>query len=90
MAITWDDPQEPNGQIKGYRVYYTSNTDLPVSNWNMHNIEGSRFDTVEGLTPRALYTVRVLAFTSVGDGPLSRPVNIKANMKGALMSCVCM
>uniref|UniRef100_A0A8C4Q4Q6 protein-tyrosine-phosphatase n=1 Tax=Eptatretus burgeri TaxID=7764 RepID=A0A8C4Q4Q6_EPTBU len=81
MAITWDDPQEPNGQIKGYRVYYTSNTDLPVSNWNMHNIEGSRFDTVEGLTPRALYTVRVLAFTSVGDGPLSRPVNIKANMK---------
>uniref|UniRef100_UPI00358DE534 receptor-type tyrosine-protein phosphatase delta-like isoform X2 n=1 Tax=Myxine glutinosa TaxID=7769 RepID=UPI00358DE534 len=81
MAITWDDPQEPNGQVKGYRVFYTSNTDLPVSTWNMHNIEGSRFASVDGLIPKALYMVRVLAFTSVGDGPLSSPVNIKASMR---------
>lgn len=29
--IHWDEPEEPNGQVVGYRVYYTSNNLLPVN-----------------------------------------------------------
>lgn len=29
--IHWDEPEEPNGQVVGYRVYYTSNSLLPVN-----------------------------------------------------------
>lgn len=29
--IHWDEPEEPNGQVVGYRVYYTSNNMLPVN-----------------------------------------------------------
>ncbi|KAJ8411105.1 hypothetical protein AAFF_G00181400 [Aldrovandia affinis] len=50
-AIThWDEPEEANGQIMGYR----------------------------GLTPNKTYFIKVLAFTSVGDGPLSSDLQIIA------------
>lgn len=29
--IHWDEPEEPNGQVVGYRVYYTSDSTLPVN-----------------------------------------------------------
>lgn len=29
--IHWDEPEEPNGQVVGYRVYYTSDNMLPVN-----------------------------------------------------------
>lgn len=29
--IHWDEPEEPNGQVVGYRVYYTSDNTLPVN-----------------------------------------------------------
>lgn len=29
--IHWDEPEEPNGQVVGYRVYYTSDNSLPVN-----------------------------------------------------------
>ncbi len=32
MMVRWDEPEEPNGQIKGYRVYYTMDPSQPMSN----------------------------------------------------------
>lgn len=29
--IHWDEPEEPNGQVVGYRVYYTSDSTLSVN-----------------------------------------------------------
>lgn len=29
--LHWDEPEEPNGQVVGYRVYYTSSSLLPVN-----------------------------------------------------------
>lgn len=29
--IHWDEPEEPNGQVVGYRVYYTADNTLPVN-----------------------------------------------------------
>nr|XP_056701450.1 receptor-type tyrosine-protein phosphatase S isoform X1 [Euleptes europaea] len=77
MIIQWDEPEEPNGQIRGYRVYYTMEPDQPVSNWQKHNVDDSLLTTVSSLLEGETYTVRVLAFTSVGDGPLSDPIQVK-------------
>ncbi|XP_074834404.1 receptor-type tyrosine-protein phosphatase S isoform X5 [Carettochelys insculpta] len=77
MLIQWEEPVEPNGQIRGYRVYYTMEPDQPVSNWQKHNVDDSLLTTVGSLLEDETYTVRVLAFTSVGDGPLSDPIQIK-------------
>uniref|UniRef100_A0A8C6VFI5 protein-tyrosine-phosphatase n=1 Tax=Naja naja TaxID=35670 RepID=A0A8C6VFI5_NAJNA len=77
MIIQWEEPVEPNGQIRGYRVYYTMEPDQPVSNWQKHNVDDSLLTTVGSLLEHETYTVRVLAFTSVGDGPLSDPIQVK-------------
>uniref|UniRef100_A0A8C9L944 protein-tyrosine-phosphatase n=1 Tax=Pavo cristatus TaxID=9049 RepID=A0A8C9L944_PAVCR len=87
MIIQWEEPVEPNGQIRGYRVYYTMEPDQPVSNWQKHNVDDSLLTTVGSLLEDETYTVRVLAFTSVGDGPLSDPIQVKTQQGGTLPCC---
>uniref|UniRef100_A0A3B1K8T7 protein-tyrosine-phosphatase n=1 Tax=Astyanax mexicanus TaxID=7994 RepID=A0A3B1K8T7_ASTMX len=77
VIVRWEEPEEPNGQIKGYRVYYTMDPSQPMSNWQIHNVQDSVITTIQSLVPSETYTIRVLAFTSVGDGPFSDPVHVK-------------
>ncbi|XP_060038056.1 receptor-type tyrosine-protein phosphatase S [Erinaceus europaeus] len=77
MIIQWEEPVEPNGLVRGYRVYYTMEPQHPVSSWQKHNVDDSLLTTVGSLLEDETYTVRVLAFTSVGDGPLSEPIQVK-------------
>uniref|UniRef100_A0A3B4TGM7 Receptor-type tyrosine-protein phosphatase delta n=1 Tax=Seriola dumerili TaxID=41447 RepID=A0A3B4TGM7_SERDU len=76
--IHWDEPEEPNGQVVGYRVYYTLDNTLPVNQWEKQMVRSANFITIQGLTPNKTYYIRVLAFTSVGDGPLSQDLQIIA------------
>lgn len=119
--IHWDEPEEPNGQVVGYRVYYTSDNTLPVNQvctckhsivafikqmtddlfasldratsllplmfrcvlqWEKQMVRSANFITIQGLTPNKTYYIRVLAFTSVGDGPLSQDLQIIAKTGG--------
>uniref|UniRef100_A0AAQ4QPE2 protein-tyrosine-phosphatase n=1 Tax=Gasterosteus aculeatus aculeatus TaxID=481459 RepID=A0AAQ4QPE2_GASAC len=77
MMVRWEEPEEPNGQIKGYRVYYTMDDSQPMSLWQIHNVQDSLITTVQSLVPQETYTIKVLAFTSVGDGPFSEPIHVK-------------
>ncbi|XP_023163375.2 tyrosine-protein phosphatase Lar isoform X3 [Drosophila hydei] len=77
MVITWEPPETPNGQVTGYKVYYTTNSNQPEASWNSQMIDNSELTTVSELTPHAIYTVRVQAYTSMGAGPMSTPVQVK-------------
>ncbi|XP_023195287.1 receptor-type tyrosine-protein phosphatase S-like isoform X12 [Xiphophorus maculatus] len=77
MMVQWEEPEEPNGQIKGYRVYYTMDDSQPMSLWQIHNVQDSLITTIQSLVPQGTYTIKVLAFTSVGDGPFSAPIQVK-------------
>ncbi|XP_066503468.1 receptor-type tyrosine-protein phosphatase S isoform X4 [Hoplias malabaricus] len=77
MMVRWEEPEEPNGQIKGYRVYYTMDSSLPMNLWQIHNVQDSMITTIQNLMASETYTIRVLAFTSVGDGPFSDPIHVK-------------
>ncbi|XP_034146356.1 receptor-type tyrosine-protein phosphatase S isoform X3 [Esox lucius] len=77
VMVRWEEPEEPNGQVKGYRIYYTMDPSQPMSLWKIQNIHDSTIITIQNLVPSETYTVRVLAFTSVGDGPFSDPVHVK-------------
>ncbi|KAK2816005.1 hypothetical protein Q5P01_026472, partial [Channa striata] len=77
MLVQWEPPEEPNGQIRGYRVYYSTEHDAPLNAWQKHNTDDSQLTTVSGLTADTTYSVRVLGFTSVGDGPPSDVLQIK-------------
>ncbi|XP_042185061.1 receptor-type tyrosine-protein phosphatase F isoform X5 [Oncorhynchus tshawytscha] len=77
MLVQWEPPEEPNGQIRGYRVYYSSDMNNPLSGWQKHNTDDSRLTTISGLTTDITYSLRVLGFTSVGDGPPSDVLQVK-------------
>ncbi|XP_037325522.2 receptor-type tyrosine-protein phosphatase S isoform X13 [Pungitius pungitius] len=77
MMVRWEEPDEPNGQIKGYRVYYTMDDSQSMNLWQIHNVQDSIITTVQSLVPQETYTIQVLAFTSVGDGPFSEPIHVK-------------
>ncbi|XP_053369157.1 receptor-type tyrosine-protein phosphatase S isoform X2 [Clarias gariepinus] len=77
MMVRWEEPEEPNGQIKGYRVYYTMDPSQPMAAWQIHNVQDSMITTIQNLVASETYTIRVLAFTSVGDGPFSDSIHVK-------------
>ncbi|XP_057713541.1 receptor-type tyrosine-protein phosphatase F-like isoform X6 [Corythoichthys intestinalis] len=77
MLVQWDPPEEPNGHIRGFRIYYSSDHTAPLSAWHKHNTDDSRLTTISGLTPDITYSLRVLGFTSVGDGPPSEVLQVK-------------
>ncbi|XP_034987309.1 uncharacterized protein LOC118092825 isoform X2 [Zootoca vivipara] len=82
MVVQWEDPEEPNGMIRGFRVYYTIDPQQPLSKWQKHNTDDTLLTTVGGLITGATYSIRVLAFTSVGDGPPSDVIQMKALQGG--------
>lgn len=77
VVIQWDSPKEPNGQVTGYKVFYTTQPNLPTSAWNSQTVDNNHLTTISDLTPRTIYTIRIQAFTSRGPGPLSAPVQVK-------------
>ncbi|XP_015249151.1 PREDICTED: receptor-type tyrosine-protein phosphatase delta isoform X23 [Cyprinodon variegatus] len=77
-VIQWDEPEEPNGQIMGYRVYFTMDSNQHVNLWEKQIVRGTNFVTIQGLIPNKTYYIKVLAYTSVGDGPLSPELQIIA------------
>ncbi|XP_068195899.1 receptor-type tyrosine-protein phosphatase F-like isoform X9 [Antennarius striatus] len=77
MLVQWEPPEEPNGRIRGYRIYYSSDLTAPLSAWEKHNTHESSLTTIPGLIPDITYSLRVLGFTSVGDGPPSDILLVK-------------
>ncbi|XP_028163729.1 tyrosine-protein phosphatase Lar isoform X1 [Ostrinia furnacalis] len=77
MVIQWDEPETPNGQVTGYKIYYTTDPSQPLPSWQSQMMDNSHLTTISELTPHTVYTIRVQAFTSVGPGPISAPVQVK-------------
>lgn len=62
---------------QGYKVFYTMTPNQPEASWDSQMVDNSELTTISELTPLAIYTVRVQAFTSMGAGPMSNPVKVK-------------
>ncbi|XP_046968900.1 tyrosine-protein phosphatase Lar isoform X6 [Vanessa cardui] len=77
MVIQWDEPETPNGQVTGYKIYYTSDPSQLLQSWHSQMMDNNHLTTISELTPHTVYTIRVQAFTSVGPGPISAPVQVK-------------
>lgn len=58
-----------------------------MNEWQIHNVQDSVITTIQNLVTSETYTIQVLAFTSVGDGPFSDPVHVKV-MPGGQCACV--
>ncbi|XP_044016557.1 tyrosine-protein phosphatase Lar isoform X5 [Aphidius gifuensis] len=77
MIIQWEEPETPNGQVTGYKVYYTTDLNQPMALWQHQVVNNNQLTTISDLIPHTMYTIRVQALTSVGPGPLSQAKQIK-------------
>ena len=75
--VQWEPPEEPNGQVTGYKIYYTLNPNLPINSWDVQSVNSNELTTISDLQAQSIYSIRVQAFTTRGAGPLSPPVQVK-------------
>ena len=70
IKVTWAPVkfQDQNGIIKGYKVIYRA---LPNGTNVTKVVDTENALTIGELNEFTNYSIRVLAFTAVGDGPLS-------------------
>jgi len=69
---------------QGYKVYYSLNPDLPLSRWFVLSVDNSQLTTISNLITNKTYAISVLAYTALGDGPMSwPPVLVKIQQGGA-------
>lgn len=75
VNLNWQPPKQPNGQMTGYVVAYT--TDLSNRDWVMEGVVGDKMTTtIKGLTPSTTYYFKVQARNSKGYGPMSSTVSM--------------
>ena len=60
-----------------FQVYYTTKPQMSLSQWESQFVDNNKLTTISDLTPHTIYTIRVEAYTSIGPGPLSAPVQVK-------------
>ena len=70
VQLSWQYPESPNGEIRGYSILYSSipDNEMMILNITLDTIDDNSNQTtiVSGLTPFTLYSFRVRAF-SFGD-----------------------
>ena len=77
IKVTWSPVKvkDRNGIIKGYKVIYRAlpngNNDTKVVNITIESQDTEKTLSLERLNEFTNYSIRVLAFTAIGDGPLS-------------------
>ena len=89
ISVSWGpvDEQDRNGIIKGYEIIYQA---LPngINKTKIINIsENSQSEqdtTLDRLNEFTNYSIRVLAFTSEGSGPLSDAIVVQTHEDGKL------
>ncbi|XP_035684441.1 tenascin-X-like [Branchiostoma floridae] len=74
VRVEWQPPQQPNGEIQGYNIYYrtTESDEDALQQAGAQDI----FLTLTGLSPFTEYTIRVSALTGVGEGQTSDSVTV--------------
>lgn len=44
--------------FQGYKVYYTTNPNLPLTQWESQFVDNNKLTTVSELMPHTIYTIR--------------------------------
>ncbi|XP_067679322.1 tyrosine-protein phosphatase Lar-like isoform X10 [Haliotis asinina] len=77
IVVTWNEPEIPNGIIQGYKVFYTLLPQKPIFFWDVQEVTNdNRVTTITGLEPNKTYTLSALAFSGIGQGPMSHPIQV--------------
>ncbi|KAJ7372550.1 hypothetical protein OS493_019059 [Desmophyllum pertusum] len=70
FEATWLPPKQPNGQIRGYRLYYVTDPKQNIDKW-LYKASAINQTQITGLKKMTTYYFKLIAYNSAGEGPLS-------------------
>ncbi|XP_034257103.1 neogenin [Thrips palmi] len=77
VNLNWQPPRQPNGEITGYTVYYTTDSTQRDRDWIAESVMGDKMTTtIKGLTPSTTYFFKIQARNIKGPGPFSSTVSL--------------
>ena len=94
ISVSWGPvvEQDRNGIIKGYEIIYQA---LPngsnmakMINISTENQESEQDTTLDGLNEFTNYSIRLLAFTSEGNGPFSDAIVVQTQQDSKLSQII--
>ncbi|KAG8195386.1 hypothetical protein JTE90_001400 [Oedothorax gibbosus] len=75
VALSWQPPKQPNGQITGYALFYTTDNTQRDREWAVEGIIGDKLSTtLRSLVSDTVYYFKIQAKNTKGYGPLSSEV----------------
>ncbi|KPM07494.1 Neogenin-like protein [Sarcoptes scabiei] len=78
INLHWQPPKQPNGQITGYIIFYTTDNTLEDRDWIVKVIVGAKLNAIlNGLQPSSIYYFKIQARNSKGYGPLSSEITFR-------------
>ena len=78
IRLQWQPPKQPNGQITGYVILYTTDESLNDRDWSVQALVGDKMNTVlNNLIPDTTYHFKIQAKNEKGPGPVSAPVHFR-------------
>ncbi|XP_034045142.1 protein sidekick-1-like isoform X2 [Thalassophryne amazonica] len=79
ILLTWSPiPQaQKNGVILGYKILYSEKDSVAPPSVEVKEGEGSTLLVIGVLQKYAVYVLQVLAYTQMGDGPPSTPIQLR-------------
>ncbi|XP_064093654.1 tyrosine-protein phosphatase 99A-like isoform X2 [Macrobrachium nipponense] len=75
VDLRWAEPTEPNGEIRGYRVYYMQGN-VTTSVKTVHANSADINFSLHELAPNTRYKIWTKAYTQRHEGKSSAPVNV--------------
>ena len=90
MTLKWDEAKVTNSTYSPVEYYIIEIREASMSN-NARWKENSSNEeiVIDGLSPYTMYTFRVYAQNSVGQGKYGEELNVTTNEWGKHNSCVC-
>nr|XP_053639721.1 tyrosine-protein phosphatase 99A-like [Cherax quadricarinatus] len=80
VDLQWSQPTEPNGEIRGYRVYYMKGNFTSVR--TVHANDPNILFSLHDLEPNTHFKVWTKAFTQRHEGKSSSPVFVSTDVSG--------
>lgn len=78
INLHWQPPKQPNGQITGYVIFYTTDNTQRDRDWVVEGVIGDKMTTLlKGLLPSSTYYFKIQARNNKGYGPISSEVSFK-------------
>ncbi|XP_063605613.1 protogenin B-like [Penaeus indicus] len=75
IRLKWNPPEQLTGTLKKYEILYSLDKQKPLSEWDVHEVEGdATADTVGGLVSNTEYWFRIRGCSAVGCGESTEPL----------------